>query len=168
MTVTWVFFFKQKTAYEMRMSDWSSDVCASDLLLVRRRRAGTFVAEAKHLNSSIWHFRFRAPQGDQLLPWLARVTAVETIEGDGPWSDFLGLMPDYIRIRRVVNIADKFNVHAEMYLEGPRFRPLLDIPVDVLSSKNLRVFIHERFNAPTFRAVHRVTTTDISAEIADR
>src|SRR3546814_2386202 len=30
----WVFFFlfKQKTAYEMRISDWSSDVCSSDLL----------------------------------------------------------------------------------------------------------------------------------------
>src|SRR3546814_9532933 len=27
------FFFKQKTAYEMRMCDWSSDVCSSDLLL---------------------------------------------------------------------------------------------------------------------------------------
>src|SRR3546814_7606505 len=26
------FFFKQKTAYEMRISDWSSDVCSSDLL----------------------------------------------------------------------------------------------------------------------------------------
>src|SRR3546814_20871633 len=30
------FFFKQKTAYEMRISDWSSDVCSSDL---RRRGA---------------------------------------------------------------------------------------------------------------------------------
>src|SRR3546814_6700492 len=28
------FFFKQKTAYEMRISDWSSDVCSSDLALV--------------------------------------------------------------------------------------------------------------------------------------
>src|SRR3546814_10504649 len=28
-----VFFFKQKTAYEMRISDWSSDVCSSDLCL---------------------------------------------------------------------------------------------------------------------------------------
>src|SRR3546814_3434652 len=27
------FFFKQKTAYEMRISDWSSDVCSSDLAL---------------------------------------------------------------------------------------------------------------------------------------
>src|SRR3546814_3718636 len=29
--VLFVFFFKQKTAYEMRISDWSSDVCSSDL-----------------------------------------------------------------------------------------------------------------------------------------
>src|SRR3546814_7812039 len=28
------FFFKQKTAYEMRISDWSSDVCSSDLRVV--------------------------------------------------------------------------------------------------------------------------------------
>src|SRR3546814_12333660 len=33
-----VFFFKQKTAYEMRISDWSSDVCSSDL---HNRRDGT-------------------------------------------------------------------------------------------------------------------------------
>src|SRR3546814_3398050 len=31
-----VFFFKQKTAYEMRISDWSSDVCSSDLLFAER------------------------------------------------------------------------------------------------------------------------------------
>src|SRR3546814_3264921 len=28
------FFFKQKTAYEMRISDWSSDVCSSDLFMI--------------------------------------------------------------------------------------------------------------------------------------
>src|SRR3546814_8751369 len=35
-----VFFFKQKTAYEMRISDWSSDVCSSDLVARRRARGG--------------------------------------------------------------------------------------------------------------------------------
>src|SRR3546814_7143609 len=29
--ISFFFFFKQKTAYEMRISDWSSDVCSSDL-----------------------------------------------------------------------------------------------------------------------------------------
>src|SRR3546814_2293605 len=31
--VYYFFFFKQKTAYEMRISDWSSDVCSSDLIV---------------------------------------------------------------------------------------------------------------------------------------
>src|SRR3546814_4586329 len=30
--LVYLFFFKHKTAYEMRMSDWSSDVCSSDLI----------------------------------------------------------------------------------------------------------------------------------------
>src|SRR3546814_3885308 len=34
------FFFKQKTAYEMRISDWSSDVCSSDLAF-RDRESGS-------------------------------------------------------------------------------------------------------------------------------
>src|SRR3546814_10562686 len=41
--VCFFFFFKQKTAYEMRISDWSSDVCSSDLL-----DAGT-AAAAEHV-----------------------------------------------------------------------------------------------------------------------
>src|SRR3546814_4395462 len=31
LVMCWFFFFKQKTAYEMRISDWSSDVCSSHL-----------------------------------------------------------------------------------------------------------------------------------------
>src|SRR3546814_19358831 len=34
MWVVYFFFFKQKTAYEMRISDWSSDVCSSDLTMM--------------------------------------------------------------------------------------------------------------------------------------
>src|SRR3546814_9369452 len=33
MFIFFFFFFKQKTAYEMRISDWSSDVCSSDLVV---------------------------------------------------------------------------------------------------------------------------------------
>lgn len=135
-------------------------------LLVRRRRAGTFVADAKCLNSSVWHFRFRSENGEQLLPWVARITEIESINSEGPWSNFLGIKPDYIRIQRIVRVNDEFSLYSTTYLEGPRFRPLLDIPLDVLSGKNLRVFIHERFNMPTFRSTHRVTVSPIATEVA--
>src|SRR3546814_3861096 len=46
-----VFFFKQKTAYEMRISDWSSDVCSSDLEgeLELARQVAEFRVEGRHL-----------------------------------------------------------------------------------------------------------------------
>src|SRR3546814_5226844 len=40
------FFFKQKTAYEMRISDWSSDVCSSDLVAEEAQRPGTQILAA--------------------------------------------------------------------------------------------------------------------------
>src|SRR3546814_8576192 len=42
------FFFKQKTAYEMRISDWSSDVCSSDLSPHRYAPATTGFGDALH------------------------------------------------------------------------------------------------------------------------
>src|SRR3546814_2624656 len=41
------FFFKQKTAYEMRISDWSSDVCSSDLAV---GQDADFVLQAGEVN----------------------------------------------------------------------------------------------------------------------
>src|SRR3546814_4445959 len=41
-----MFFFRQKTAYEMRISDWSSDVCSSDLFDIENVDAGEFLEQA--------------------------------------------------------------------------------------------------------------------------
>src|SRR3546814_1007060 len=45
------FFFKQKTAYEMRISDWSSDVCSSDLLAPRNVINGELAGTGKGFNA---------------------------------------------------------------------------------------------------------------------
>src|SRR3546814_6030118 len=49
MNIRYFFFFKQRTAYEVRISDWSSDVCSSDLLahmaIFRSRKVTLAVAE---------------------------------------------------------------------------------------------------------------------------
>src|SRR3546814_3378083 len=42
------FFFKQKTAYELRISDWSSDVCSSDLIADLGQRDGDGVGGESH------------------------------------------------------------------------------------------------------------------------
>src|SRR3546814_3524893 len=55
------FFFKQKTAYEMRISDWSSDVCSSDL----QRAETTAPGRRLRLLAQLW-------RGQQQGPELAR------------------------------------------------------------------------------------------------
>src|SRR3546814_4935771 len=56
------FFFKQKTAYEMRISDWSSDVCSSDL--------AAFTDSAKSSNETG-------------TPWLSAISLIGTQYLDG-------------------------------------------------------------------------------------
>src|SRR3546814_1276160 len=51
-----IFFFKQKTAYESRISDWSSDVCSSDLPLQQAVRQG-ITTEATHIAPPRQQFR---------------------------------------------------------------------------------------------------------------
>src|SRR3546814_3423515 len=51
--ILFFFVFKQKTAYELRISDWSSDLCSSDLLAIRQ---GSVVRESerpRHLPASV-------------------------------------------------------------------------------------------------------------------
>src|SRR3546814_7713141 len=43
------FFFKQKTAYEMRISDWSSDVCSSDLCRLQNDLCPTLISRIEML-----------------------------------------------------------------------------------------------------------------------
>src|SRR3546814_19455352 len=68
------FFFKQKTAYEMRISDWSSDVCSSDLIPAAPAAA-------------------TRPEALMRLPRLAAPAAPEAL--DGPPAFAVALRHDY-------------------------------------------------------------------------
>src|SRR3546814_5582977 len=48
-----IFFFKQKTAYEMRISDWSSDVCSSDLPEATKVTISPALTSSKPLTTAI-------------------------------------------------------------------------------------------------------------------
>src|SRR3546814_7297965 len=52
-----LFFFKQKTAYEMRISDWSSDVCSSDLFVLIDEVCRFRLADGDFLRlHRLWYF----------------------------------------------------------------------------------------------------------------
>src|SRR3546814_9682334 len=73
------FFFKQKTAYELRISDWSSDVCSSDLVFengVVRMPEGFRDAYRQFVDGGWNALPFDPTFGGQGLPW-SLATAVQ-------------------------------------------------------------------------------------------
>src|SRR3546814_6372742 len=82
------FFFKQKAAYELRISDWSSDVCSSDLVIPapRIRRKDTRMSAPKTLYDKIvdehriLSFDESGTAGERLLLYIDRRSEEHTSE----------------------------------------------------------------------------------------
>src|SRR3546814_1838074 len=83
LTVCLFFFFKQKTAYEVRISDWSSDVCSSDLLFapIKRTRIDFLVQKAAELGvGALWPVLTAHTDVARVNTERLRATAVEAAE----------------------------------------------------------------------------------------
>src|SRR3546814_5085985 len=64
-----VFFFKQKTAYEMRISDWSSDVCSSDLAKGSLRKATRLLFHGISVGAESEAIMIRMPDSREYSAW---------------------------------------------------------------------------------------------------
>src|SRR3546814_16379595 len=89
------FFFKQKTAYEMRISDWSSDVCSSDLEEFRPI-IGEVLAELKLTLNRREQFALEKVLVDELLG----LGPLEELLADPEISDIMVNGPDQTFIER--------------------------------------------------------------------
>src|SRR3546814_3791223 len=92
-----VFFFKQKTAYEMRISDWSSDVCSSDLFKnARLRFARNADAVVLHFDGDLSAF---GPHGEDDMATAGGVFGgvVQQIRDDLRDADRIGMQVDGLR-----------------------------------------------------------------------
>src|SRR3546814_17047549 len=68
MVLSFFFFFKQKTAYEMRISDWSSDVCSSDLNIMVTNTPGVLTEDTADMTMALILFvPRRLAEGEKLV-----------------------------------------------------------------------------------------------------
>src|SRR3546814_1934663 len=89
-----IFVFKQKTAYEMRISDWSSDVCSSDLSLLMR-----IIARKNIVAYFATHPLTRA----SLTHWLE-------VAENADWSSTIEVMADFSKAKTVTAERVRFEV----------------------------------------------------------
>src|SRR3546814_952961 len=97
------FFFKQKTAYEMRISDWSSDVCSSDLRARHGQTAGQILGKVDD---------FRIVQLVEIDVGLAAGLVVDLVEILAQFGNRLLLLDHVIDL-----LADALRGPAEMDFE---------------------------------------------------
>src|SRR3546814_2586910 len=69
------FFFKQKPAYELRISDWSSVVCSSDLSFELGAKYGGF-GNALNLSAAVYHSIYKDFQAGVLVPALVTTNII--------------------------------------------------------------------------------------------
>src|SRR3546814_1818714 len=88
-----IFFFKQNTAYEMRISDWSSDVCSSDLKAQEKAAANQGLTVAK-VRKYLGVARLLAPV---LLPIAYRAATAVRAQLDTTRAQKMGIAVDQLR-----------------------------------------------------------------------
>src|SRR3546814_17114582 len=103
------FFFKQKTAYEMRISDWSSDVCSSDLRLQDNDIDGYWAALEQQDPYAGLARNAAANRGELGRTANARLERFASETRGRPPDEAEGLLPDLLQ-----RIGDRFAVPPAM------------------------------------------------------
>jgi DNA-binding GntR family transcriptional regulator len=134
--------------------------------LVREHGRGTFVRSARSSLRELWHYRFRHPTREELLPVYATVESRSRVASLPASNSILGDdRVGYVQINRLINIDDKFNCWSEMYLRASRFGRLLDLPMSDLEGVNLKQILSDEFNAPTLAISQTARVERPSADI---
>lgn len=114
-------------------------------IIVRRRGDGSRVASTEPLTSSIWHFRFISRRDGERVRVLAEAVSIDLSDAPGPWTDFLGPRPAYIRISRRYTVRGCASFAAEMYLDPALVPDLPAADPDEWKMVNIRAQLEARY-----------------------
>jgi DNA-binding GntR family transcriptional regulator len=118
-------------------------------LVTREHGRGTFVTGSRVRTSDVSYLRFRDAAGQE-LPNFINLRSVKRLKSRGPWSDFLGDEPAYVRIERRISVGGEMDLHSAFWLREAEFARLNGMDRSALE-KNLRVLLGQKLSLPTLR-----------------
>lgn len=122
---------------------------ATSGILTREQGRGTFVAGTRVRASDVSYLRFLDLDGHE-IPNFMRLRSIRRSRNRGPWSDFLGPSPQYVRIERLIDVGSAVTLHSAFWLREEEFERL-NRPSRQALEKNLRVLLGQKLSLPTLR-----------------
>ncbi|WP_346900227.1 GntR family transcriptional regulator [uncultured Roseibium sp.] len=141
---------------------------AQDGLLLRKRKAGSFVSEPAASGRELVYLPFIGEDGKtNLVVTDLELKIFETRE-QGKWSEFLGPKQKYVCVERLMSIGDEFLVFNRLFLGNSKFWKILDIPIAELRDITFRRMFKDRFGAPPMRMEREVSFLRLSPQLAEK
>src|SRR3546814_10875449 len=145
------FFFKRKTAYEMRISDWSSDVCSSDLSHVTVPQIGAMYKGDRSRKETLVEFGFRLPSALDNRP-----LRFEEWEGRSPRAIFVSATPGkYEKEKSGEQVVELVVRPTGLVDPEVEIRPVATQVDDVLGEINLRVAMRSEEHTSELQSLMR-------------
>lgn len=137
------------------------DRLESARLVSREHGRGTFVSAP---TADVSYLRFRDASG-QDLPNFIHVRSMRRMKRAGPWSQFLGQSPAYVRIERRISVGGRFELASEFWLREAEFDRLAAADRGALE-RNIRVQLGQKLALPTQRVDQSIRFERLPAAIA--
>ena len=124
-------------------------------LIVRHRKAGSFVTDRSAKASEVFVYRCTEPESGQgALPFV-RTLAVEEDHSAGPWSDFLGTDRS-VRVDRQVWFDSEPPALSSVFFQPVHGAPLLKRSAADVGHMSIHRMLIEQFGLPTMRMAHTI------------
>lgn len=132
----------------------------------RQQGSGSFVASAPHRIDDVAHCRFLDDDGSSVLPVFSKVLGRRAAARNGPWRAHFPEGARVVRLDRLLNVNDEFDVFSRFYFDGGRFKGLASRPIAELAGTNFRLLLIEEAPTPPGGISQTVTLVAAPADIA--
>lgn len=137
-------------------------------LVVRQHGLGSFVAARQRELHDPWHCRFLDDDLDAVLPVFSQAISRSSVAEWGPWTRWLGVDADVMRLDRMINVNNEFDIYIRFYADRTLLGRLWELPLEDLHGANFKKLIARECALPITEITHLVSMMPFDAEVAKR
>jgi GntR family transcriptional regulator len=140
-------------------------------IVVRSRGRGSFVTRPSAAMQEPWHCRFLDEDSGEILPVYPKIVSRKQVAPNARLRQILAIVDDgekALRIDRIINIGDEFDIFSRFYSRARSFPSLADRPVAEIESANFKAVLFNDYSLPIAEFKQLVSTVRCPSSLAGR